>query len=448
LLDWLLWIDSTSVVRRLLNQGFQIVLLGLSLLGVCAAIVAAATERLTNGTMLIGLAALPFNALAFWLTRRGGVAGPVALMLVVAVSTAIAFVPESYADPPVVHLLFLLPALIGALFVVPWLGLVGALLQTATLTAALLLAGVTASTAGFFAAICTLDLTAMTVPMIVVASLFRQALERAEAMTSRLDSEVAERTRQLHRQIELRERDITAVVHDLQNRMTVVSAEIDELLLDLRVAGVPETTYTVPQRRLEAAIHAVGDLVGDLRTAAQLDNGALELRVDYVDLELLARRVADHLSVQAGQSSCSLSVIVRGEPPGIWGDLRKLERVLANLVGNAIKYSRHMPPERRNVLIIVDGRVKAKGVELLVEDSGPGLDPVALRLLGQPFTRLASARGTEGMGLGIYISRGIVERHGGRITFSSRGPNLGTTVTLWLPTGSPLAEPEQPDTSV
>jgi len=270
----------------------------------------------------------------------------------------------------------------------------------------------------------------------VVAGLFRRSLTDMNQLTTRLDAQVAERTAELHRQIALREQDISAIVHDIHNRMAIVRAEVDELLLDAATVGAAPSTLHASERRVSAAISAVGDLVGDLRTAVQLDHAALQLDRDPLDLELLARRVVDQLSIQAAQSACAISVSRHGALPLVSGDERKLERVLANLVGNAVKYSRQVPPTRRSVIVTV--RPANMGVELLIEDHGPGIEPEALAILGQPFVRLASARGTDGMGLGIYISRGIVELHGGRVSFSSLGHNYGTLVTIWLPAAPEL----------
>jgi len=430
-------IVTDDPIRRTVNQGLQAVILGMLLLTVSAAVwsVTGQGARFRAYTPVL-LAFIPLTLLAFWLTRRGGSGGALLLLVAAAISNAVAFLPATYASPPVIHVLFLLPALIAALFILPWMGLLGALLQTATLTLALVLAGATTPVVLTFAVVCGLDLVGVMLPIMVVAGLFRRSLTDMAQLAVRLDEQVAERTAELHRQIALREQDISAIVHDIHNRMAIVRAEVDELLLDAATVGTAPSTLHASERRVSAAIGAVGDLVGDLRTAVQLDHAALRLDLDPLDLEALARRVVDQLSIQAAQSACAISVSRHGALPLVSGDERKLERVLANLVGNAVKYSRQVPPARRSVTVTV--RPANMGVELLIEDSGPGIEPAALATLGQPFVRLASARGTDGMGLGIYISRGIVELHGGRVSFSSLGHNYGTLVTIWLPAAPEL----------
>jgi signal transduction histidine kinase len=77
------------------------------------------------------------------------------------------------------------------------------------------------------------------------------------------------------------------------------------------------------------------------------------------------------------------------------------------------------------------------GVHLTVLDHGIGLPKAAASSIFQPFGRAqnAAARQIKGLGLGLYLSRNIVDRHGGRIWAESPGENLGTTVHVWLPTG-------------
>lgn len=429
-LRWLLHIETDDPVRRTLNQGLQIVILGLT--GTALAALAYALAFGKGATLLpICLFLLGVNGLAFWLTRHGHVGGAMLLVVYTLIAIALGFYPATYINPLVIHVLFLLPALIATLFISPWLGFPVALLQILSLTL-----HATIDNQGSFAkrldfcVIGTLDLWAVVLPMAVAASMFRRTISTLAVLNGQLDAQVAERTAELRRIMSLRERDITAIVHDIHNRMTVVRAEVDDLLTEASASGADPATLRAAERRLNGAIRSTGDLVEDLRTAVQLDNAALHIQHDPVDLGSLTRRVVDQLGTPAAQSGCALRIETTPVPL-IFGDQRKLERVLDNLVGNAIKYSRQMPANHRTVSVQVqptDG-----GNEVRITDSGPGIDAEALQRLGQPFTRLTSSRGTDSMGLGIYISRGIVELHGGQLHFASPGEAGGTIVTLWLP---------------
>jgi signal transduction histidine kinase len=431
-LRWLLYIETDDAVRRTLNQGLQIVTLGLTGMALVSMAYALASDKLAT-LLPMSLFLLGVNGLAFWLTRGGRVGGAVLLVVCTLIAIAVGFYPETYIDPLVIHVLFLLPALIATLFITPWLGFPVALLQILCLALHSIIDGQGSFTTRLdFCVIGTLDLWALLLPMVLAASMFRRTIRDLAALNGRLDSQVAERTAELRRIMSLRESDITAIVHDIQNRMTVVRVEVDDLLAEAGASGADPATLRAAERRLSTAIRSTSDLVEDLRTAVQLDNAALHIRHEPVDLGLLTRRVVDQLGTAAAQSGCALRIETLPGPL-IFGDQRKLERALDNLVGNAIKYSRQMPTNRRTVSVEVlptDG-----GNEVRITDSGPGIDAEALLRLGQPFTRLASSRGTDGMGLGIYISRGIVELHGGHLDFCSPNAASGTIVTLWLPVG-------------
>jgi signal transduction histidine kinase len=104
---------------------------------------------------------------------------------------------------------------------------------------------------------------------------------------------------------------------------------------------------------------------------------------------------------------------------------------VANLVGNAIKYS---PPASRIEVALGPGEGKVAWLE--VRDQGIGMTPEELERVFERFTRAdrARERGTPGLGLGLYACRGIVTAHGGTIRMESEGPDRGTTVIVTLPT--------------
>jgi signal transduction histidine kinase len=143
------------------------------------------------------------------------------------------------------------------------------------------------------------------------------------------------------------------------------------------------------------------------------------------------------------------------EPCVVRADPARLEQVLANLLSNAVKYS----PSGGQIRVSVrpassegsgapaapgasDGS-DGDGVAIVVQDPGIGLPAGAAQQIFQPFGRASNATelNVPGMGLGLFVSRGIVERHGGRITAESAGEGRGTSVTVWLPCGPADAGP-------
>jgi signal transduction histidine kinase len=120
---------------------------------------------------------------------------------------------------------------------------------------------------------------------------------------------------------------------------------------------------------------------------------------------------------------------VRLEAPGsvvIAADPSRLDQVLTNLVDNALKYS-STPTE---VVVFISER--DDGIELEVSDRGIGLD-IADDLVFHAFGRGANVETVQGMGLGLFITHRIVERHGGRVAIDPRRDGAGTTATVWLP---------------
>jgi signal transduction histidine kinase len=168
-------------------------------------------------------------------------------------------------------------------------------------------------------------------------------------------------------------------------------------------------------------------LIDDLLDVSRIQSGQLALRTTTVDLAGLVGQVAtgraetlddEHTLETELPESCPLE-----------GDPDRLRQVVENLVDNAIKYS----PEGGRISVSLaaeDGRA-----ELSVADEGIGLPPGAADSIFEPFGRAANAaqRALPGMGLGLYICRNIVERHGGRIWAESPGEGQGTVVRVELP---------------
>ena len=110
-------------------------------------------------------------------------------------------------------------------------------------------------------------------------------------------------------------------------------------------------------------------------------------------------------------------------------DPQRVQQVLSNLVDNALKYS--SPDQPVDVRIQGDGT--GRGVEVEVADRGIGLPPEALEQVFTAFGRASNVGMTPGLGMGLYVAREIVERHGGRIWAESAGPGQGTAMHVWLP---------------
>lgn len=166
-------------------------------------------------------------------------------------------------------------------------------------------------------------------------------------------------------------------------------------------------------------------LAEDLLDIAQVSAGKFSVKMEQLDLRAVVQKIADRYSAVAGRR---IEIVAPGEFPCIAGDSVRLGQVIENLVSNATKYSPDETPIRITMLCD-DSRVT-----VCVWNNGPAIPPEQLPLIFKRFSRLKNgcARSVKGAGLGLYISKQIVELHGGTIdVFSSEGE--GTCFTLALP---------------
>lgn len=197
-----------------------------------------------------------------------------------------------------------------------------------------------------------------------------------------------------------------SITHDLRNPLTVVFGYAQLLQQH------PENAAIVRQGADHIATSAqrMQAMIQDLLDSARLESGSIQLTLEPVNLgdflEDLRSRLATAMDVER------VRVEVPDLPP-VRADPARLERIVVNLVGNALKYF----PHDREVTVTASRQDGA--VLVSVADSGPGIPPEEIPNLFQRFYRTAQAGSVEGLGLGLYITKGLVEAHGGRIWVES-----------------------------
>jgi signal transduction histidine kinase len=131
-----------------------------------------------------------------------------------------------------------------------------------------------------------------------------------------------------------------------------------------------------------------------------------------------------------------LSVDIPPDLPALWADSTRMQQVIWNLVSNALKFT---PDGGR---IVLRGSLESDRVQLVVCDTGQGIDPAKLPHIFDMFWQAepASSRSYGGLGLGLSIAQRLVELHGGEITAMSDGPNTGTAFVVRLPVASAAAK--------
>jgi signal transduction histidine kinase len=245
-----------------------------------------------------------------------------------------------------------------------------------------------------------------------------------EALRSHVQNELVVTIERLERTQAEREDLLRAVTHDLRNPLQVVLLQSERLeRLDDRAAVARAA------RNVRAAGRRMERLIRDLADTARLGSGApLPLERRPVALRPFVSRLLEH-SDGVLDAARVTNAVPEGLPP-LDADPDRLDRILVNLVGNALKYTQGA--------VTVAAEAADGAVRVLVKDQGPGLSPEARARVFDRWYR-AGARDREGLGLGLHIVRGLVEAHGGRVGVESR-PGEGSTFSFTFPV-APAAAP-------
>ncbi|HVH46918.1 MAG TPA: ATP-binding protein, partial [Labilithrix sp.] len=221
----------------------------------------------------------------------------------------------------------------------------------------------------------------------------------------------------------LREEWAAVVAHDLRQPASVITLAAD-VLLKLHAEEWSDADRRTVERIRCAAEH-LNRLISDLTDASLVESKRLSVEPEVVDLEALVHTVVE--SLEAATAGYDVEIRVEGEPQA-WVDPDRIRQVLVNLVTNAAKYG------RRGTVIRVDLVRRDDSVEVTVTNEGLGIPPNDLDRLFVRFARTRGARKSKatGLGLGLYIARGIVEAHGGRIWAESI-PGQTTAFHVRLP---------------
>jgi signal transduction histidine kinase len=229
------------------------------------------------------------------------------------------------------------------------------------------------------------------------------------------------------KQLQLLRQDFMALVaHDLRTPLQSVLLQLDSILQRAagEAASVPISALQVMKRNSQR----LDRLVRDILDASQVDSQRIHLDLETVHLPQFASSIVSQ--VAGALETHTVVVVVTGEPPAVLADPLRLEQVVINLLENAAKYSDEGTPIR--ILIEPTGR----GAALSVEDHGPGIAPEELPRLFDRYFQTERARAKRrGLGLGLFITKGLVEAHGGTITAESV-PGTGSTFRIWLPAAS------------
>jgi signal transduction histidine kinase len=224
---------------------------------------------------------------------------------------------------------------------------------------------------------------------------------------------------------------VSIVSHELQTPVAIIKSYAATLARE-DATWPPETIQRV-SRNIEEECDRLTRLISDLLDLSRIQAGRVAMRVGSVDLPQLVSEVIDQLAPRAPKHS--LRATFAPTFPIVRGDADQLRRALFNLVQNAIKYS----PNGGEVLIAGEVRTMDDRPWAVVRviDHGVGIPAGERERIFDRFHRADTrlSRATAGVGLGLYITRSIVEGHGGQIWAESDGESKGSTFTIVLPLG-------------
>lgn len=270
-----------------------------------------------------------------------------------------------------------------------------------------------------------------------ILALVERALERRHAKLKLAQEKEAERNRAERAEAasRLRRQLVSALAHDIKTLLGVVMISTDSLTFRLK-----ERARAGEEMEFLSHIHdnaqRIVKLVAGFLDAAKIEAG-LPIARQPVEINRLIREVSQQHRVALREKSLTLRLELDERLPKILGDQPQLERVLWNLIGNAVKFT----PLGGEIAVI--SRLENDQACIEVKDTGVGIPRDELPLLFSEFRRLRGSGNVEGTGLGLFVVKTIVDAHGGKVAAEST-EGKGTTFVVRLPTESPPKTSLQP----
>jgi len=245
----------------------------------------------------------------------------------------------------------------------------------------------------------------------------QQLIIYARELREHIESE-----RRLHRELERRIEFTHALIHELKTPLTSVL-----LSSEILSRSLPEG----PLSRLATAIYqgasSLNERIDELLDLARGEQGMLKLKPSLADPLQMLRTLADEFAVIISSRGQELILDLPPSLPKLWADARRLRQVVLNLLSNASKFT----PEGGRITL----RARDEKTRLVIEvqDTGPGIAKEEQERLFEPYHRLESDRERfSGLGLGLALSKRLVELHGGKIWVESE-PGKGSKFSFSLP---------------
>jgi signal transduction histidine kinase len=264
----------------------------------------------------------------------------------------------------------------------------------------------------------------------------RALSEAFNALTAELQQRLDERQTALDEAraaLSVRDQFLSVAAHELRTPLTALKGHV-QIARRRLAGGVPPSDLDPLLRRADGQVDRLTDLINDLLDVSRISSGRLSIEREPVAPVPLIRRVVELEGATAPSRPIELDL--PETLPVFEADAARLEQVLFNLIENALKYS---PPDSP---VSVRARLVDGCLEISVSDRGAGIASEEQAQIFERFQRASNIdQNISGLGLGLYISREIVEAHGGRLTVQSQ-PGAGSTFAIVLPLTPLPIDPE------
>jgi signal transduction histidine kinase len=218
---------------------------------------------------------------------------------------------------------------------------------------------------------------------------------------------------------------LATMSHELRTPLNAIIG-FSEVLHEQMFGELNERQLAYVDDVLEAGRHLLS-LINDVLDLAKIEAGRMELDLSQVALPDLLRSAVSMHSERAGRGGITLALTAEPAEISITADERRVRQIVFNLLSNAIKFT---PSEGR---VDVSARLDDGHAEIAVTDTGPGIASQDLETIFEEFEQAADGKKVEGTGLGLPLSRKLVELHGGKLWVESQ-PGRGSTFRFTLPT--------------
>ncbi len=283
--------------------------------------------------------------------------------------------------------------------------------------------------------------------LLTIAGHVAAAIDNARAyadlaeLTQHLEDRIEQRTEELSRaNAQLQDHDrrrttfLSVVSHELRTPMTAIRS-FAENMLDGVTGPLTDLQHTY-LTRIQHNVARLGRIIVQLLDWSRLDTKSVRLRLEEVCIHQIATITAESLQVVAAEKNVSLAVASAESLPPVQGDRDKLEQILWNLIGNAIKFT----PSGGHVTVEFCAS-NPSFVQTCVADTGCGIDASHLPNIFNEFSRVPSAMpAAQGAQLGLCITKTLVIMHHGQIWVESQ-PEAGSRFYFTLPVAGPQDEP-------